>query len=103
MGENNEGIQALPRVQWANPISSTATDEPEAGEAVTQIASVTRSGRMVKQPERLIEMMDVSVSAAEIRYLQAMAELDNTEVKAESMELALVGAGIGGRFANTGR
>ena len=46
-------------------------------------------------------MMDVSVSAAEIRYLQAMAELDNTEVKAESMELALVGAGIGGGFANT--
>ena len=32
-----------------------------------------------------------------------MAELDNTEVKAESMELALVGAGIGGGFANTNK
>ena len=45
--------------------------------------------------------MDVSVSAAEIRYLQAMAELDNSEVKTEGMKLALVGAGIGGGFANT--
>ena len=56
---------------------------------------------MVKQPTRLIEMMDVSVSAAEIQYLEAMVELDNNEVIAEGRELALVGAGIGGGFANT--
>ena len=43
---------------------------------------------MVKQPVRLIEMMDVSVLAAEIQYLQAMTELDNNEVRAENMELA---------------
>ena len=30
-----------------------------------------------------------------------MAELDNSGVKTENMELALVGAEIGGRFANT--
>ena len=45
--------------------------------------------------------MDVSVLAAEIQYLEAMVELDNSEVKTKGMELALVGAGIGGRFANT--
>ena len=56
---------------------------------------------MVKQPTRLIEMMYVSVLAAEIRYLDAMVELDNNEVIAEGRELALVGAGIGGGFVNT--
>jgi len=30
-----------------------------------------------------------------------MTELDNNEIRAENMELALVGAGIGGGFANT--
>ena len=45
--------------------------------------------------------MDVSASAAEIRYLEAMAELDNNEMKLQDKELALVGAGIGGGFANT--
>ena len=45
---------------------------------------------MVQQPEKLIEVMDVSVTAAEMQYLQTMTELDNIEVKAESMELALV-------------
>ena len=30
-----------------------------------------------------------------------MVELDTNEVKAEGRELALVGAGIGGGFANT--
>ena len=30
-----------------------------------------------------------------------MVELDNNEVKTENMELALIGAGIGGGFANT--
>ncbi len=69
VGKNNGGMQTSPRVQWAEPIASTSTNKPEAGEAVTQIASVTRSGRMVKQPTRLIEMMDVLVSAAEMRYL----------------------------------
>ncbi len=56
---------------------------------------------MVKQPTRLIETMDVSLLAAEIQYLEAMVELDNNEVIAEGRELALVGAGIGGGFANT--
>jgi hypothetical protein len=98
---SNDDLQETTGVRWAEPISTTTMIEPEAGEAGVQIASVTRSGRMVKQPNRLIEMMDVSVSAAEILYLEAMAELDNNEVIAESRELALVGAGIGGGFANT--
>ena len=97
---SNDDLQQSTRVRWAEPISTMSLIEPEAGEAVTN-ASVTRSGRTVKQPTRLIEMMDVSVSAAEIRYLEAMVELDNNEVIAEGRELALVGAGIGGGFANT--
>ena len=53
---------------------------------------------MIKQPERLNEMMDVLVSATELQYLQAMAELDKNEVKAENMKLALVRAEIGDKF-----
>ena len=66
VGKNNGGMQTSPRVRWAEAIASTATNKPEAGEAANQIALVTRSGRTVKQPEWLIEMMDVLVSAAEI-------------------------------------
>ncbi len=54
--------------QWADPdpIATTRVIESEAREAVTQMASVDRSGQMVKQPARLNEMMDVAVLAAEI-------------------------------------
>ena len=38
--------------------------------------------------------MNASVSA-EIQYLSAMAELDYDEIKAEGVELALVGAEVG--------
>ena len=49
----------------------------------------------------MIDTMNVPVLAAEIQYFSVLVELDNDEIKAESVELALVGAGIGGGFANT--
>ena len=69
-----------------------ADSEHEAGEAVTQSAKVTQFGQIVNPPERL--MMNVTVSAVVIQHLSAIAELDSDEIKAESEELAFVGAGI---------
>ena len=80
----NDSSQQSTHVQWADPIATSRVIEPEAGKAATKIASVTRSGRMAKQPERLIKMIDVSVLATEIRYLGALAELDNNEVNAKN-------------------
>jgi hypothetical protein len=41
---SNDNLQHSTRVRWAEPISTTTVIEPEAGEAVAQIASVTQSG-----------------------------------------------------------
>ena len=79
-----------------------ADDKHVAGEAVTQAAVVIWFDQIVNPPERLmIDTMNVPVSAAEIQYFSVLVELDNDDIKAESVELALVGAGIGGGFANT--
>ena len=82
--------------------------ESKAGETVTDtLVTTTRSGRAIVPPDRLIETMtlftdadlSVSVTAAEIHYFGALAELDNEEIAA--FELILVGAGLGGGFEKT--
>ena len=71
--------------------------EPEAGETVSDAAvSTTRSGRITRVPDRLIETMTTGI---EWHYLQSMQELEGAEIAA--MELILVGAGTGGGFENT--
>ena len=57
---------------------------------------MTRSGHAIKPPEHL-----TYAPAVELCYLGEMAELDHTELVAmyvslRSMELALIGAGVGG-------
>ena len=91
---NNKQEQVM-QVQWSNPIETKVDVEQVAGKAVTQTAMVTWFGQVVKPPERLMFVtMNASVSA-EIQYLSAMAELDYDEIKAEGVELALVGAEVG--------
>ena len=97
---SNDDLQQSTWVKGAKPISKTIVIKCVTGDAVTQIASVPWSSRVVKQPARLIKMIDVSVSADEIQYFEAMTELDNIEVITESKELTLVGAWIGGGVSN---
>ena len=64
-------------------------------------ACMTRSGRIIKTPERL-----TYAPAVELRYLGEMAELDNVELantymSLRSMELALIGASVGGGIKHT--
>ena len=80
--------------------------ESKAGETVTDtLVTMTRSGRAIVPPDRLIEIMtpftdaDLSGTVAELHYFGALAELDNEEIAA--FELILVGAGLGGGFENT--
>ena len=83
-----------------------------AEEDGTNDATTTRSGRVSRPVDRLIETgyADLHGSAVELRYLGNMAELDNPELSAlhmteENLELdlegMLVGAGVGGGFQNT--
>ena len=60
----------------------------------------TRSGRAIKPPERLMY-----APAVELRYLGEMAELDhyklaNSHMALRSMEVALIGAGVGGGISH---
>ena len=58
----------------------------------------------MKAPDRLINTMtavQLEGSAADLRYLRSMTELDNEEVAA--FELIQVGAGIGSGFENTNK
>ena len=100
------------------------SDESEAGEAYDDIASddekkrktvessgehTTKFGRVVRAPVKLSYghdgQVDLTSSAVELRYLGSMAELDNyevsvTQVTPQEIEMALVGAGVGGGFKN---
>jgi hypothetical protein len=76
-------------VRWADALEEHADRaEPVAGEndvPVVRAPILTRSGRISRAPERLIEVMEPSVdggqiSAAELRYLSLMQELDNEEI-----------------------
>jgi hypothetical protein len=84
-----------------------ATDdvsESVAEETVNRVTTVTRSGRTIQPPARLIQEM----SATQTRYLAQMFELDNIEVanmeltcSDDNVEFLLVGAGVGGGFTHT--
>ena len=61
----------------------------------------TRAGRIIKPPDRL-----TYAPAVELRYLGEMAKLDhgelaNTYMALQSMEMALIGAGVGGGISHT--
>lgn len=78
-------------------------DECITDDTVAQIAMVMESGQIIQQPQRLSETMDALVLAAKVQYLSVMTELDNDEIKAESMGLAAVRTRIGGRFIKTNK
>jgi hypothetical protein len=75
----------------------TEDDDDEAIETGTE-SGVTRSGRVITKPTRLIEEMgalasnDIGLSSAEEKYYDTMWKMS---------EMAFVGAGIGGGFVDT--
>ena len=75
---------------WKSPIVTGPSD-----------ACMSRSGHIIRTPGRLAH-----APAVELRYLGEMAELDkfelaNTYMALQSMELALIGAGVGGGIKHT--
>lgn len=83
----------------SDSIASTESDlEDEADAEPTMAATVTRSGRAVRAPERLIEEMgnvsyEIKLTTAELAYYKA--------AETYPAEFGFVGAGIGGGFDNT--
>jgi hypothetical protein len=90
-------------------------DDDEDVEMQLQEAHTTRSGRTINQPNRLIEEMgaaatetdpaneendyEIKLTEAETHYYDTMMALQEGEFIRD--EIACVGAGIGGGFANT--
>ena len=118
--DKNDDDEDVPELAYnddtnENEESDADDDESAAGEAdkVTSAAvpsSTTRSGRLIRPRDRLIETMgalaEFQGTAVELKYLGSIAELDSDEVMAvelttENLELSLVGAGLGGGFSNT--
>ena len=86
---NNQPNEPGGKVRWDTPL----INGPGTGR--------TRSGRIIKTPDRL-----TYAPAIELRYLGEMAELDhvelaNTYLALQSMEIALIGAGVGGSISHT--
>ena len=119
---SNQTAEAIPLLKMSTKLEGEAADEVEieveenvdvdagAGEDAVEHtpATITRFGREVCQPERFIEMSYLSLdgTAADLRYLSNLAEIDNTEargiaLKAANIEVSLVGAGVGGGFGHT--
>ena len=87
---NNQPFQSGGGVRWSTPLVNMPGD-----------VRTTRSGRIIKTPDRL-----TYAPAVELRYLGEMAELDKVELanmymSLRSMELALIGAGVGGGIKHT--
>jgi hypothetical protein len=70
----------------------------------------TRSGRIIKLPSYLRDNYETShvpvdyniaLTLAEVRYYQAMSEFGFSCVDHDGVEMAMVGAGVGGGFINT--
>ena len=75
-----------------------------AEEAVVPVPQTTRSGRVIKPVDRLIESMTTSIGEyrgtnAALKFLESIS--DHSQYDAAAAELALVGAGIGGGYENT--
>ena len=68
-------------------------NKESAAEKTIPFAVKTRSGRIYNN------FADLAGTAAELRYLGSLAELDNDEIA--TIELSLVGAGIGGGYTNS--
>ena len=75
---------------WASPLVNTPSD-----------IRATWSGRIIRAPDRLMY-----APAIELCYLGEMAELDQVELanmymSLQCIELALIGAGVGGGIKHT--
>ena len=87
---NNQPFQSGGGVTWSTPLVNMPSD-----------VQATRSGRIIRTLNRL-----TYAPAVELRYLGEMAELDKVELanmymSLQSMELALIGAGVGGGIKHT--
>jgi hypothetical protein len=87
---NNQPFQLGGRVMWASPLVNTPSE-----------VCTTRSGRIIRTLDRLAYAL-----AVELHYLGEMAELDKVELAnmympLRSMELALIGASVGGGIKHT--
>ena len=86
---NNQPNKSGGMVTWGSPLVT--------GPSITR----TRIGRAIKPPDRL-----TYAPAVELRYLGEMAELDHGKIAStymalRSMEVALIGAGVGGGISHT--
>ena len=86
---NNQPNKSGGMVTWGSPLVT--------GPSITR----TRIGCAIKPPDRL-----TYAPAVELRYLGEMAELDHGEITStymalRSMEVALIGAGVGGGISHT--
>jgi len=97
LDENDEQEDQLPQ----DEDNDTGGEVAESPNTETQV--VTRTGRRIKNPSRLIEEMGAFVSDyqicltdAEVKYYEAMKELEEVQ-----HEFGFVGAGLGGGFENT--
>ena len=86
---NNQPNKSGGMVTWGSPLVT--------GPSITR----TRIGRAIKPPDRL-----TYAPAVELRYLGEMAELDHGKIAStymalQSMEVALIGAGVGGGISHT--
>ena len=101
----------VPAIEYADE----SDDESEAEEADDSVASDSvrlRDRTAIRAPERWTYETMASMTegmlgtAAELRYLGSMCEADNyelctTSITSDNVELAQVGAGLGGGFENT--
>jgi hypothetical protein len=87
---NNQPYQLGGGVTWASPLVNTPCE-----------VRTTRSDRIIRTPDRLMYTL-----AVELCYLGKMVELDKVELanmylSLQSMELALIGAGVSGGIKHT--
>jgi hypothetical protein len=101
----DEGLDEVNDVQ-------TEDEDVKTKDEVGDTVITTRSGRVLKLPSYLQDNYETSnltvdyetkLTAAEENYYQAMSEFGFSCVDHDGVEMAMVGAGIGGGFLNTNK
>ena len=94
-----DDVEAVDDIETAN-----GTSEPGTWEGTKLDVPVSHFGCVIKPVNRLIKLISSMIEsnssvAIDLQFLKRLAELDNSEVA--TLELSLVGAGVGGGFLHT--
>jgi hypothetical protein len=104
------GDEEEPAVEEEEPeAAEVEVEEAEEAEAPVEgdeVVTMTRSGRTVKIPAYLRENyetsnMQIGLTQAEERYYATMSSMEFGFQGVDGVEIAMVGAGVGGGFVNT--